>query len=102
MGFELAVTVSYILGMLCAYVLARILVFRGAKTTVGRGLVRFVIVNIGSFCLVFTVTMLMRRLLLPALSITENQELISHVIGLGSSAIPSYFGHKRFTFNLNG
>lgn len=98
MPFEAAVAVSYLFGMALAYVLARYIVFRGAAMGVAAGLVRFAAVNAMSFTLVWAVSVVLADFIFPALHFLQNRELVAHVIGVASPAVPSYLAHKHFTF----
>ncbi len=97
-SYEIAVIPAYLVGMTTAFFLARSFVF--AKS--GRGLHveygRFALVNLVALVQVWLVSVLLLRLVFPAIGLSWNAETIAHVIGVLSPVLVSYHGHKRFSF----
>ena len=98
MNFEYAVALSYIVGMTIAYALSRTFVFIDHDISVQNGYVRFALVNVMSFCIVWSVSVGLEKVLFPMVHLHWHDELIAHCIGVASPALPSYFAHRRFTF----
>ncbi len=97
-GFEIAVAIAYVFGMIVAYNLFRIFVFGASERGVASEAWRFVLVNLVSLALVWTISVGLARLLLPAMHWTWRADDISHLIGVLSPAVTSWIGHKRYTF----
>ncbi len=97
-SFEIAVVLSYLLGMLTAYVLARHFVFQASGRSVVSELKRFAIVNIFSLVLVWSISIGLARHLFPAIGFGWHPEDIAHFIGVAAPAVVSYFGHRAYTF----
>lgn len=98
MPFEVAVILAYLFGMLTAYVLARLYVFKPTGDKVRRELFRFALVNVAAAAQVWGISVGLARLVFPALSYTWYPEDVAHLIGVIVPAITSYLGHKHFSF----
>ena len=97
-SFEVAVVLSYLLGMLTAYFLARQFVFQTSGRPVVSELKRFAIVNIFSLVLVWSISIGLARHLFPAIGFGWHAEDIAHFLGVAAPAVMSYFGHRAYTF----
>jgi putative flippase GtrA len=98
MPFEAAVVVAYLIGMTTAYVLARLFVFRVSGRSVASEFRRFAIVNVVALAIVWLVSVGLARLLFPAVGFTWHVDDVAHLIGVLSTAVTSYFGHRLYTF----
>ncbi len=98
MGFEAAVAVAYLCGMIVAYNLFRIFVFDASGRSIASETWRFTLVNLVSLVLVWVISVGLARLAFPALAITWHADHIAHLIGVLSPALTSWIGHKRYTF----
>ena len=98
MSFELAVALAYLVGMASAYTFMRLFAFEGRGTPVPGQSARFVLVNIGSFLQVWTLSVLLLRVVFPAVEFAWQADTVAHVLALGSLAMTSYLAHKHFTF----
>ena len=98
MNFEYAVVLSYFFGMTIAYTLSKIFVFDDHKTSFTGSYVRFALVNVMSFCIVWTVSVGLAKIVLPLMQFHWHDEFIAHCIGVASPALPSYIAHRHFTF----
>ena len=98
LGFELAVLIAYIIGMIVAYNLFRIFVFGATGRSVASEAWRFTVVNLFALALVWVLSVGLARFVFPALAFTWHADDIAHLIGVASPAISSWIGHKRYTF----
>lgn len=98
MGFELAVAVAYIIGMVVAYTLFRIFVFGASGRSVASEAWRFTLVNLVSMALVWLISVGLARHLFPSIGFTWFADDIAHFIGVASPALTSWIGHKKYTF----
>ena len=96
--FEVAVLIAYAIGMVTAYALFRKLVFGRSGRSVASEGYRFVLVNIVALGLVFSVSVLLARVVFPLIQFQWHAQDIAHVIAVAVPAISSYVGHKRYTF----
>ena len=98
MGFEIAVALAYLLGMLTAYALARLFVFSASGRGVRSELVRFTIVNAVALVQVWLISVGLANLVFPAIGFTWHANDIAHLIGVVSPVVTSYFGHRHYSF----
>jgi putative flippase GtrA len=97
-GFEAAVAVAYIVGMIVAYTLFRIFVFGASGRSIASEAWRFTLVNLVSMSLVWLISVGLARYAFPAIGFTWFADDIAHFIGVLSPALTSWIGHKRYTF----
>ncbi|MGO9432456.1 GtrA family protein [Rhodoblastus sp.] len=97
-GFEIAVVVAYILGMITAYVLARLFVFQTSGRSMPSEFKRFAIVNVFSLGLVWTISVVLAVYLFPAMGFSWHTKDVAHFIGVTAPAAASYVGHRAYTF----
>jgi len=100
MGFELAVAVAYLFGMLAAYVLARRFVFDASGRSVRSELYRFTLVNLVALAQVWLVSVGLAEWLFPAIDFQWHAYDIAHLIGVASPIVTSYLGHRYYSFRL--
>ena len=98
-SFELSVFFAYCLGVVVAYTLAKYFVFVSRNKDLGLEFLRFIIVNVISLAIVWTVSVSLRNIIFPGFEMDFYPETVSHMIGVASPAIFSFFAHKTYTFN---
>lgn len=96
--FELAVALAYLVGMLTAYAMMYVFVFPASGRGHGSGFMRFAVVNIFSLAAVMVVSVMLVRVIFPAVGFGWYPEDVAHFIGLCSTIITGYVGHRLFTF----
>jgi putative flippase GtrA len=96
--YEQAIVLAYFVGMITAYVLARIFVFPRSGRSAPQEFLRFALVNIVSLTQVWAVSVGLAHHVFPAIGLTWQPELAAHVIGLASITVTSYYLHKHFSF----
>jgi putative flippase GtrA len=98
LSIEIAVALSYLIGMATAYVLARFFVFQASGRSVTDEFKRFAIVNVFSFIFVWAISVALARHVFPAVRFQWHADDIAHFVGVGAPAVASYFGHRAYTF----
>lgn len=98
-SFELSVFLAYCVGVVVAYTLAKYFVFVSRNEDLGLEFLRFIIVNVISLAIVWTVSVSLRNIIFPGFEMDFYPETVSHIIGVASPAIFSFFAHKTYTFN---
>jgi putative flippase GtrA len=101
-GFEIAVALAYVCGMIVAYTLFRAFVFGASGRSVASEAWRFTIVNLVSMALVWLISVGLARYLFPSVGFTWYADDIAHFVGVLSPAATSWIGHKRYTFKGAG
>jgi putative flippase GtrA len=97
-SFEVAVVLAYLIGMVTAYILARIFVFKSSGRSVASEFKRFAVVNFFALALVWSISVLLARVVFPFAGFTWHAEDVAHLAGVLAPAIVSYFGHRAYTF----
>ena len=98
LDFSSAVIFAYITGMVTAFFLARLFVFKNSKQALHRSAVIFILVNVIAILQTWSISMAMAYYLLPWLGISLFASEISHAIGIIVPVFTSYIGHKRWSF----
>ena len=98
LDFSWAVVLSYLTGMLLAFVLARLFVFTGSHQPLHRSLAVFALVNVLAIAQTWLISMALAYHLLPYLGVQRFAFEIAHAVGIVVPAFTSYIGHKRFSF----
>lgn len=98
MPFEAAVALAFLIGMTTAFLLMRRFVFGTSERGISGEYARFAVVNAAAFVMVWSVSVALARLVFPAMGFAWHAETIAHVIGVASPILPSFWGHRAFTF----
>ncbi len=97
-GYETAIGLAYLAGMVTAFILARVFVFKPTGGGAHGQFVRFALVNAVAFAQVWVISVGLARIVFPAAGFTWRAETVAHVIGVLSPVVTSYILHKRFSF----
>jgi putative flippase GtrA len=98
LDFSSAVILAYITGMITAFVLAKLFVFKGSRQSVQRSVVFFILVNLVAALQTWAISMGLAYYLLPSLGVTLYVREIAHAVGVAVPVFTSYIGHKRWSF----
>ena len=96
--YEIAVALAFPVAMTTAFLLAKVFVFPGSGRSLHVEYGRFALVNIAALLQVLAVSVILAKVVFPAIGMTWNAETIAHIIGVLSPVVVSYHGHKRFSF----
>jgi putative flippase GtrA len=97
-SYEVAVGLAYLAGMITAFILARVFVFKPAGGDAHGEFFRFALVNGVAFAQVWIVSVGLARIIFPAIGFDWHTETVAHIIGVLSPVVVSYILHKRFSF----
>ncbi|WP_426150124.1 GtrA family protein [Pseudomonas sp. DC3000-4b1] len=97
-GFSIAIVLAYLCGMVTAFVLFRLFVFKRSTTPLHHSALWFTLVNAVAVIQTWAVSMLMYRYVVPVLDIEIFQRELSHAVGIIVPVFSSYLGHRHFTF----
>ena len=98
MGFSSAVILAYLVGMVTAFVLARLFVFKQSKQAAHHSAAFFVLVNGVAVIQTWAISMALAKYLLPAWGVAHHAREIAHAVGVAVPVFSSYLGHKRWSF----
>jgi putative flippase GtrA len=96
--FVIAIVLSQFVGMIVAFVLTRAFVFRSSRARRIDEFIRFAGVNVVSLAVTWVVSVAFLYGVLPAIGDNAMPELTAHVIGLLTSSLTAFFGHRHYTF----
>jgi putative flippase GtrA len=97
-GFSVAVVLAYVTGMLTAFVLTRLFVFRDSRQPTHRSAFFFALVNLVAVAQTWAVSVALLHYVLPASGIQRFAPEIAHAVGVAVPVFTSYLGHKRWSF----
>lgn len=98
MNFSSAIICAYLLGMITAFILAKLFVFKQSSHSTAKSAFYFTLVNGAAVLQTWAVSLLLAYYLLPALGVTSYVEEISHFVGVVVPVFTSFIGHKHFSF----
>lgn len=98
MGFSAAIVLAYITGMVTAFVLARLFVFRDSQRALHQSALYFVLVNGVAVLQTWAISLLLADWLLPALGVHQYVHELAHAAGVVVPVFTSYLGHKHLSF----
>jgi putative flippase GtrA len=96
--FSGAVILAYLTGMVTAFVLAKMFVFKESTQSTRRAVLFFTLVNAVAVLQTWLISMGLAFYLLPALGVTQFVKEIAHAVGVVVPVFTSYLGHKRWSF----
>ncbi len=98
LDFSTAVILAYLTGMVTAFVLAKIFVFKTSQQSMRRSAVIFTLVNLVAVLQTWAISMGLAYYLLPYLNVTRWVPELAHAVGVAVPVFTSYLGHKRWSF----
>ena len=98
MEFNIAVSISYILGMLFNYTVNKQVNFRSSNRHIIREVYSFFIVSIFGLILVNLFSAVLLNLFTSITTNLKYTETYSHILAVGFVGIYSFFAHKYLTF----
>lgn len=97
-GFSTAIILAYITGMITAFILAKLFVFKQSNQALHRSVMFFILVNLVAILQTWLISIGLAYKVLPAMGITLYVREIAHAVGVVVPVFTSYIGHKRWSF----
>jgi putative flippase GtrA len=98
MSFSTAVILAYLTGMITAFILAKLFVFKESQRPIHHSAFFFCLVNVVAVAQTWAISMLLAYYVLPWLNVTAYAHEIAHATGVAVPVFTSYIGHKRWSF----
>jgi putative flippase GtrA len=98
LNFSTSVILAYITGMITAFLLAKLFVFKASQQSIRRSAAFFILVNLVAVLQTWAISMGLAYYLLPSLEVKLFVPEIAHAVGVGVPVFTSYIGHKRWSF----
>lgn len=97
-SFTVAIILAYLCGMVTAFVLNRLFVFRQAVNRLHHQVLWFSLVNLFALAQTILVSLLLAKIVFPRMGITWHAESMAHAVGVLVPVVTSFLGHKHLTF----
>lgn len=98
LSYSNAIILAYLVGMITAFVLARLFVFKESQQPIQHSVLFFSVVNIFALLQTWLVSLGLAFHLLPLLGVERFTQEIAHAVGVVVPVFSSYLGHKHFSF----
>jgi len=98
MSYSNSIITAYLFGMITAFSLNKLFLFKKATTKTTIQVIWFSIINILAVLQTLFVSLLFAKLLLPTMGFHFHIKETAHAIGIAIPIFTSYLGHKYFTF----
>ena len=98
LDFSTSIIFAYITGMITAFALTKIFVFRNSQLALHRSAIFFILVNVVAILQTWAISMGLTYYVLPYVGVTKFVHEISHAVGVVAPVFSSYVGHKRWSF----
>ncbi len=96
--YQTAIVLAYITGMITAFILAKLFVFRESRQSVHRSAFYFLLVNLIAVAQTWSISVGLAYFVLPYLDVDRFVPEIAHAVGIVVPVFTSYIGHKRWSF----
>ncbi len=97
LDFSSSVVLAYLTGMVTAFILARLFVFRDGSQSVQKSAAIFALVNVVAVLQTWGISMALYYLL-PLFGVASHVPEIAHAVGVMVPVFTSYLGHKKYSF----
>ena len=97
-SFSASVVFAYLTGMVTAFILAKMFVFKASTQSIRRSALIFTFVNVFAAAQTWIISMGLNFYVLPALGVERYVAEIASAIGIAFPVFTSYLGHKRWSF----
>ena len=98
MAYAAAIILAYCVGMLTAFSLNRLFVFKEASNRIHQQALWFVLINVAAALQTLLISLLFARTIFPSANMNFYPQAVAHAIGVVIPVVTSYLGHKHFTF----
>jgi len=96
--YSAAIVVAYLLGMITAFVLNRILVFKQVSHSMRHQVFWFTLVNLAAVLQTLAISLLLAEWVFPRTGFDWHPETVAHGFGVAVPAVTSFIGHKYLSF----
>lgn len=97
-SFSTSVIFAYLTGMVTAFILAKMFVFKSSTQTIRNSAFIFALVNVLAAAQTWVISMTLNFYILPVLGFENHIAEIASAVGIAFPVFTSYLGHKRWSF----
>jgi putative flippase GtrA len=98
MPYSAAIVVAYVCGMVTAFVLNRLFVFRETVNPLHHQAFWFAIVNLAAVAQTLIISLLLARWMFPIIGLRWHVDTVAHACGVVAPVVTSFIGHKHLSF----
>jgi len=98
MPYWLSVVVAYLIGMMTAFALNRLFVFKSPSQDIRSQALWFAVINLAAVAQTLAVSLMLYHWIFPVMGLRYHSETLAHAVGVAVPVVTSYLGHKRLTF----
>ena len=98
LDFSVAIVFAYVTGMITAFVLTKLFVFKESQQSLHHSAIYFALVNLVAVLQTWIISMGLAYYILPAVEVTLFVQEIAHAVGVAAPVFTSYIGHKHWSF----
>lgn len=96
--FNLAVIFAYLVGMITAFILAKIFVFKETQHTTAKSFFWFTVVNVVAIAQTYLISVGLHSYYFPYINYQTYPAATAHAIGVMFPVFTSFIGHKYLSF----
>lgn len=96
--FSVAIVLAYVTGMITAFVLAKLFVFKDSRQALHRSVMYFFLVNLVAVAQTWVISLALAYYGLPAMGLRSFVPEMAHAVGVAVPVFTSYLGHKHLSF----
>ena len=100
-SFGTAVILAYLIGMVTAFVLAKLFVFETSRHSTKKEFFYFTLVNVVAIIQTYIISVGLVEYLFPSIKFSFYPEAAAHAIGVVFPVFTSFIGHKYFSFKAS-
>jgi putative flippase GtrA len=93
-----AIVLAYMVGMVTAFALNRLFVFRHSTNRLHHQMLWFSMINLVAIAQTILVSLLLAEYVFPRMGMTWHAETVAHAVGVLVPVATSFLGHKHLTF----
>lgn len=98
LDYSTSIIVAYLTGMVTAFVLAKLFVFKDSTQGLHRSALFFTLVNLLAVAQTWGISMGLAYYVLPGMGVSRFAPEIAHAAGVAFPVFTSYLGHKHWSF----
>jgi putative flippase GtrA len=98
LAYSAAIVVAYLLGMITAFTLNRLLVFKQVSHSMRHQVFWFTIVNVAAVLQTLAISLVLAEWLFPRMGFRWHPESVAHAFGVAVPVVTSFVGHKYLSF----
>jgi len=98
LDYSVAIVVAYLLGMITAFALNRLLVFKQVSHSMRHQVFWFSVVNLAAVTQTLLISLFLAKWLLPSIGFTWHAQSVAHAVGVLVPVATSFVGHKYLSF----